>query len=135
MVQPIRLRGRDMNVKDLKGKTIGFAASGGLDSCTITHWLTQQGVKVVCFTADLAQPDETDFAAIEKRMRACGAVDFVGVPLQNEIAAGGMAVVQAQACYEGRYWNTTGIGRQVTTTGLLKEVVKRGIGILAHGCT
>jgi len=124
-----------MNLSSLKGKTIAFAASGGLDSCTITHWLSQNGVKVVCFTADLAQPDETDFTAIEKRMRACGAVDFVGVPLQNEIADAGMAVVQAQACYEGRYWNTTGIGRQVTTTGLLKEVVKRGIGILAHGCT
>ena len=72
-----------MNVKDLKGQTIAFAASGGLDSCTITHWLTENGVKVVACTADLAQPDETDFGAIEKRMRACGAVDFVGVPLQK----------------------------------------------------
>ena len=25
-----------MNVTDLKGQTIGFLASGGLDSCTIT---------------------------------------------------------------------------------------------------
>jgi argininosuccinate synthase len=78
-----------MNVSDLKGQTIGFLASGGLDSCTITHWLTQHGVKVVCFTADLAQPDEPDFAAIEKRMRHCGAVDFVALPLQKEIAEAG----------------------------------------------
>lgn len=124
-----------MNVKDLKGQTIGFLASGGLDSCTITHWLTENGVKVVCFTADLAQPDETDFAAIEKRMRACGAVDFVGLPLQKEIAALGLEGIQAQACYESRYWNVTGLGRQATTMGALPEVKKRGISVLAHGAT
>ncbi len=124
-----------MNVQDLKGKTIGFLASGGLDSCTITHWLTQNGVKVVCFTADLAQPDETDFGSIEKRMRACGAVDFVALPLQNEMAEIGLMGIQAQACYESRYWNVTGLGRQVTTAGALPEVKKRGIGVLAHGAT
>jgi len=124
-----------MNVKDLKGQTIAFAASGGLDSCTITHWLTSEGVKVVAFTADLAQPDETDFSAVEKRMRASGAVDYVGVPLQKQMAAAGIEGIQAQACYEGRYWNTTPLGRQVTTTGLLPEIKKRGIKIFAHGAT
>ncbi len=124
-----------MNVQDLKGQTIAFAASGGLDSCTITHWLTQQGVKVVAFTADLAQPDETDFASIESRMRACGAVDFVGMPLQKEMAQEGIAGIQAQACYEGRYWCTTPLGRQVTTKGLVDAVKKRGISIVSHGAT
>lgn len=124
-----------MNVSDLKGKTIGFLASGGLDSCTITHWLTQNGVKVVSFTADLAQPDETDFSSIEKRMRTCGAVDFVALPLQKEMAAAGLKGIQTQACYEGRYWNTTGIGRQVTTKGAIPEVMKRKIPVLAHGAT
>jgi argininosuccinate synthase len=125
----------EYNIESLKGQTIAFLASGGLDSCTITHWLTENGVKVVCFTADLAQPDETDFGAIEKRMRACGAVDFVGIPLQKEIAAEGMKGIQAQACYESRYWNVTGLGRQVTTLGALPEMKKRGIKILAHGAT
>ena len=124
-----------MNVNDLKGQTIGFLASGGLDSCTITHWLTENGVKVVSFTADLAQPDETDFAAIEKRMRACGAVDFVALPLQKEIAALGLQGIQAQACYESRYWNVTGLGRQAITTGALPELMKRKIPVLAHGAT
>lgn len=124
-----------MNVKDLKGQTIAFAASGGLDSCTITHWLTEQGVKVVAFTADLAQPDETDFGAIEKRMRACGAVDFVGVPLHNEMAAAGIEGIQAQACYEGRYWLTTPFGRYVTTGGIVPEMKKRGLKIVGHGAT
>jgi argininosuccinate synthase len=124
-----------MDVKDLKGHTIAFAASGGLDSCTITHWLTSAGVKVVAFTADLAQPDETDFKSIEKRMRASGAIDYVAVPLQKEMAEAGIAGIQAQACYEGRYWNTTPWGRQVTVMGLLPEIKKRGIKIFSHGAT
>jgi argininosuccinate synthase len=60
-----------MTVHDLKGQTVAFAASGGLDSCTVTKWLTENGVTVVCFTADLAQPDEVNIAEVEKRMRAC----------------------------------------------------------------
>lgn len=124
-----------MNVADLKGQTIAFAASGGLDSCTITHWLTSQGVKVVAMTADLAQPDESDFGAIEKRMRASGAVDYVAVNLHKQIAQAGIDVMQAQASYEGRYWNTTGIARHVTVSGLLPEVKKRGIKIWSHGAT
>lgn len=124
-----------MNVSDLKGQTIAFLASGGLDSCTITHWLTQNGVNVVAVTADLAQPDETDFSAIEKRMKACGAVDFIALPLQNEIAAIGMEGIQLQACYESKYWNVTGLGRQVTTAGALPAVQKKGIKVLAHGAT
>ncbi len=124
-----------MNVTDLKGQTIAFAASGGLDSCTIVHWLTHQGVKVVSFTADLAQPDETDFSEIEKRMRACGAVDFVGVHLQKEMAQAGIDGIQAQACYEGRYWLTTPLGRQVTTVGIVGAMKKHSLKILAHGAT
>ena len=124
-----------MNVTELKGQTIGFLASGGLDSCTITHWLTQNGVKVVSFTADLAQPDETDFGAIEKRMRACGAIDFVSLPLQKQIAEIGVEAIQIQGLYESRYWNVCGLGRQVITAGALPEVKKKGIKVLAHGAT
>jgi argininosuccinate synthase len=123
------------SVADLKGQTVGFAASGGLDSCTITRWLTEQGVRVVCFTADLAQPDETDFRAIEERMRACGAADFVTLPLHDMIAQAGVELIQFQARYEGAYWNTTGIGRHVIVAGMVPELRRRGIRILAHGAT
>ncbi|WP_439632209.1 argininosuccinate synthase [Gemmata sp.] len=122
-------------VADLKGQTVAFAASGGLDSCTVTRWLTDNGVKVVCFTADIAQPDETDFGTIEKRMRACGAADYVAVPLHDMIAESGVEVLQFQARYEGAYWNTTGIGRHVIVAGIVPEMKKRGIKVLGHGAT
>ncbi len=120
---------------DLKGQTVAFAASGGLDSCTVTKWLTEHGVRVVCFTADIAQPDESNFAEIEDRMRACGADDYVAVPLHEMIAESGIEVIQFQARYEGAYWNTTGIGRHVIVAGLIPEMKKRGIQILGHGAT
>src|SRR3569832_839809 len=120
---------------DLKGQTVAFAASGGLDSCTVTQWLTEHGVKVVCFTADIAQPDETDFGEVEKRMRASGAADYVAILLHDMIAESGVEVVQFQARYEGAYWNTTGIGRHVIVAGIFLEMRKRGVKILSHGAS
>lgn len=124
-----------MKVQDLKGKTLALAASGGLDSCTVTRWLTDHDVKVVCCTADLAQPDEKDISAIRKRMLACGAVDFVLLDARAELAEAGLKVIQSQAWYEGRYWNTTGIARYVTAKAIIEEMRRRGISVLSHGAT
>src|ERR1043165_4667951 len=124
-----------LTLNQLKGRTVAFASSGGLDSCTITRWLTENGVKVVCVTADMAQPDETDFDSVRKRMLACGASELVVVPLHDAIAEAGLDVIQAQACYEGRYWNTTGIARHVIVAGMIPVMKKLGISILSHGST
>jgi argininosuccinate synthase len=124
-----------MKAQDLKGKTIAFAGSGGLDSCTITRWLTDQGVNVVCFTADLGQPDEDDVEAIRERMLMAGAVDFVLLPCREAIAEIGVDVIQAQACYEGRYWNTTGIARCVLSKAMIEAMQERGLSIFSHGAT
>lgn len=124
-----------MKAQDLKGKTIAFAGSGGLDSCTITRWLTDKGVRVVCFTADLGQPDEEDTEAIRQRMLLAGAADFILLPAQEAIASAGLSVIQSQACYEGRYWNTTGIARCVLTKAMILEMQKRDLFIFSHGAT
>jgi argininosuccinate synthase len=124
-----------MKAQDLKGKTVAFAGSGGLDSCTITRWLTDQGVQVVCFTADLGQPDEEDTEAIHQRMLLAGAADFVLLPAREAISEVGLKVIQSQACYEGRYWNTTGIARCVLTKAMILEMQKRGLTIFSHGAT
>lgn len=124
-----------MKISDLKGQRIAFAASGGLDSCTITHWLVQNGVNVVCMTADIGQTDEDTPDAIERRMRASGATDFVQLDLKSQMAEMGMSVIQAKATYEGEYWNTTGAARNVITQGILAEMRARNIKILSHGAT
>ncbi|NJO42371.1 MAG: argininosuccinate synthase [Cyanobacteria bacterium RU_5_0] len=124
-----------MKAQDLKGKTIAFAGSGGLDSCTITRWLMDQGVNVICFTADLGQPDEEDIDAIQQRMKLAGAVDFVLLPCREAIADIGISVIQSQACYEGRYWNTTGIARCVLAKAMIQAMQKRELTIFSHGAT
>jgi argininosuccinate synthase len=124
-----------MKAQDLKGKTIAFAGSGGLDSCTITRWLTDRGIQVVCFTADLGQPDEEDTEAIRQRMLLAGAADFVLLPCREAIAQIGLSVIQSQACYEGRYWNTTGIARCVLSKAMILAMQKRGLTIFSHGAT
>jgi argininosuccinate synthase len=124
-----------MKAQDLKGKTIAFAGSGGLDSCTITRWLTDQGVRVVCFTADLGQPDEDDTEGIRQRMLLAGAADFVLLPVREAIAQAGLSVIQSQACYEGRYWNTTGIARCVLAKAMIQAMQKKGLTIFSHGAT
>ena len=54
---------------------------------------------------------------------------------EDAIAEAGLEVIQSQACYEGRYWNTTGIGRHVIVAGMVKAMRERKIKILSHGAT
>jgi argininosuccinate synthase len=44
-------------------------------------------------------------------------------------------MIQAQAMYDGGYWNSTGIARAVTVKGAIAEMRKRGCTVLAHGAT
>ncbi len=124
-----------ITVADLKGKTVAAAVSGGLDSCTLTRWLTDNSVTVICFVVDLAQPDEVNFDNAKKRLLIAGAKEVVVVDGKNDLAHIGILGVQMQAKYEGGYWNTTGLARYVITELVLREMKKRRITILTHGAT
>jgi argininosuccinate synthase len=123
-----------LTLSDLKGKTVGACVSGGLDSRTIAKVMVEAGVKVVAFSADLAQPDEKDIADIKTRMAPCG-VDTVIVDLKEPMAEACFQVIEAQAMYDGGYWNSTGIARAVTVRGLIPEMKKHGCTVLVHGAT
>ena len=124
-----------MTVADIKGKAIALASSGGLDSCTIARWQTDQDGKVLSISADIGQPDETNIDDIKTRMLASGAFDAVLVDLKQELAEEAVTMLVAGARYEGGYWHPTGIARYVTTRGLLQEMKKHDIDVLAHGAT
>lgn len=127
-----------MNWREIKEKgieVVGGAVSGGLDSCTVTHWLKSKGFAVHCFTVDLGQPDEESLDAVTDRMVACGAEGAYTIPGKEPLAEGGLQVIQAQARYEGGYWNTTGIARPITVRAILPELQSRNIGVLFHGAT
>ena len=127
-----------MNWKEIydKGSSVfGGAVSGGLDSCTVTHWLHQNGVNVHCFTVDLGQPDEENLQTVADRMMACGASEAAIVPGKEMLAEAGLKVLQSQARYEGGYWNTTGIARPITVKAILRKLQDHDINVLFHGAT
>ncbi len=123
-----------MTLNELKGHTIGACVSGGLDSRTIARKLTDLGHRVICFVANLAQPDEKNIRDVVKRMAACGVKTHI-VDLRNDMAEACFQVIRDQAMYDGGYWNTTGIARAVTVRGLLPAMKKHGCTVLAHGAT
>lgn len=123
------------SIAELKGKVVAFAGSGGLDSMTIVRWMTHEGVRVICYTADFAQPDETDLAAVAERMRACGAEAVHVIDLRERLAQAGLEVVRSQAYHQGRYWNTTGAARHVLVKGIIERMREEGLDVLSHGCT
>ena len=123
-----------LTLHDLQHEKVGACVSGGLDSRTIAKVLTESGVDVVAFTADLGQPDEVDIADIRKRMKPCG-VDTILVDLKREMGEACFEVIEAQAMYDGGYWNSTGIGRAVTARGLIGAMRKKGCTVLSHGAT
>ncbi len=123
-----------MRLPDLHGKKLGICVSGGLDSKTVALRLKEAGCDVICFTADLAQPDETNIEDICERMKPTG-TDTVIVDLKSQMAEACFMMVRAQAMYDGGYWNTTGIARAVTVKGLLGAMREHGCQVLVHGAT
>ena len=123
-----------MTIDELKNEKIGICVSGGLDSKTVTRKLVDDGIGVVCFTADLAQPDEEDIADVVTKMAPCGA-ETVVADLKAPMAEACFEAIKAQAMYDGGYWNSTGLARAVTVRGLVPEMRKRGCTVLAHGAT
>lgn len=123
-----------LTVDEMKGRKIGICVSGGLDSKTIAIRLREAGADVLCFTADLGQPDEKDIRDVQKKMAPCG-VDTVIVDVREEMAEACFKTIMAEATYDGGYWNSTGIGRAVTVRKIVLEMKKHGISTLVHGAT
>jgi len=90
-----------------KGTRLAIAYSGGLDTRCAVAWLAEQGMEVYAYTADLAQPDEANPADIppSEGLTAihCGAF---------HLSVGGK-----------KYFNTTPLGRAVTTTAIVRSMV------------
>ncbi|NLB69336.1 MAG: argininosuccinate synthase [Lentisphaerae bacterium] len=123
-----------MTVNDVKERKMGICVSGGLDSKTIAKRLKEAGADVLCFTADLGQPDEKDISDVVAKMAPCG-VETVIVDCKAEMAEACFRAIMAHATYDGGYWNSTGIGRAVTVKKLVEEMKSRNIAILSHGAT
>jgi hypothetical protein len=56
-----------------QGREGRIAFSGGLDTSAAVHWMRAKGAVPYAYTANLGQPDETDYDAIPRRALAYGA--------------------------------------------------------------
>jgi argininosuccinate synthase len=121
------------------GERVGFAFSGGLDTCCALAWMRENGAVPYAFTADLGQYDEPDVSALPAKARQYGAEDAWLLDCKRALAHEGVAALQCGAFHiqtaGKRYFNTTPLGRAVTGTLLVREMQEHGIEIWGDGST
>src|SRR3954469_2610256 len=121
------------------GTRLGIAFSGGLDTRCAVAWLSEKGMKVFAYTADLAQPDEADPATIPPVAREHGAVEARLVDCREAMAREGVVAIQCGAFHLSsggkKYFNTTPLGRAVTTTGIVRAMQQDDVHVFGDGST
>src|SRR5437763_72439 len=122
-----------------KGERVGIAFSGGLDTSAAVHWMRQQGAIPYAYTANLGQPDETDYEDIPRRALQYGAEKARLIDCRQQLVAEGFAALQAGAFHISTaglpYFNTTPLGRAVTGTMLVLAMKEDEVHIWGDGST
>jgi argininosuccinate synthase len=122
-----------------KGEKVGIAFSGGLDTSAAVHWMRAKGAIPYAYTANLGQPDETDYDAIPRRALAYGAEKARLIECRPQLVAEGIAAIQCGAFHistaGATYFNTTPLGRAVTGTMLVVAMREDQVGIWSDGST
>lgn len=123
-----------------KGEKIGLAFSGGLDTSAAVVWM-KQFCDVHCYTANLGQPDEPDLKledipakAMQLGAKSAKLVDcreFLVSEAFTAIMCGSFQVATAG----NTYFNTTPLGRAVTSLELARAMRADGIKVWSDGCT
>ena len=121
------------------GQNVGIAFSGGLDTSAAIYWMRQKGAIPYCYTANLGQPDETNYDDIPKRALECGAEKARLIDCREQLVHEGLAALQCGAFHITTagvpYFNTTPIGRAVTGTMLVQAMKEDGVNIWGDGST
>jgi argininosuccinate synthase len=121
------------------GERVGIAFSGGLDTSAALHWMRQKGAVPFAYTANLGQPDESDYDAIPRKAREYGAELARLVDCRAPLVREGLAALQAGAFHISTagvpYFNTTPLGRAVTGTLLVVAMKDDDVHIWGDGST
>lgn len=121
------------------GQKVGIAFSGGLDTSAALLWMKQKGALPYAYTANLGQPDETDYNAIPKKADHYGAVKARLIDCRLQLANEGIAAIQCGAFHVSTggmpYFNTTPLGRAVTGTMLVTAMKEDDVNIWGDGST
>ncbi|WP_395675473.1 argininosuccinate synthase [Inquilinus sp.] len=121
------------------GKRVGIAFSGGLDTSAAVHWMREKGARPCAYTANLGQPDESDYDDIPRKAIAYGAETARLIDCRSQLVAEGIAAIQCGAFHistaGATYFNTTPLGRAVTGTLLVEAMREDGVDIWGDGST
>jgi argininosuccinate synthase len=122
-----------------KGTAVGIAFSGGLDTRCAVAWMSEQGMAVHCYTADLAQPDEANPADIPPIALTHGARKARLLDCREAMVREGLTAIQCGAFHlssgSKKYFNTTPLGRAVTTTAIVQAMREDGVNVFGDGST
>ena len=122
-----------------QGTRIGIAYSGGLDTRTAVAWLSREGLEVHAYTADLAQPDEKTPEDIPPSALVHGAKAARLLDCKDAMVAEGIVALQCGAFHLAtggrKYFNTTPLGRVVTTTAIVRAMKEDGVDVFSDGST
>jgi argininosuccinate synthase len=121
------------------GQRVGIAFSGGLDTSAAIHWMKLKGALPYAYTANLGQPDESDYEQIPRAALKYGAEKARLIDCRAQLVREGLAALQSGAFHVTTagvaYFNTTPIGRAVTGTMLVSAMKEDGVGIWGDGST
>ncbi len=121
------------------GQKVGIAFSGGLDTSAALHWMRHKGAIPYAYTANLGQPDESDYDEIPRRALQYGAERARLVDCRAQLVAEGLAALQCGAFHISTagvpYFNTTPLGRAVTGTMLVMAMKEDEVHIWGDGST
>ena len=121
------------------GQKVGIAFSGGLDTSAALLWMRQKGAVPDAYTANLGQPDESDYDAIPRKAMEYGAEKARLVDCRTQLANEGIAALQCGAFHirtgGATYFNTTPLGRAVTGTMLVNAMKEDDVNIWGDGST
>ena len=116
-----------------------MAFSGGLDTRCAVAWFARNGLEVFAYTADLAQPDEEAPSDIPPVAIQHGAKQARLVDCREALVREGLIALQCGAFHLGtagrKYYNTTPLGRAVTTTAIIRAMKEDGVDIFSDGST
>ena len=121
------------------GEKVGIAFSGGLDTSAAIHWMRRKGAIPYAYTANLGQPDESDYDAIPEKARQYGAEQARLIDCRTPLVTEGIAAIQSGAFHISTagvpYFNTTPLGRAVTGTLLVIAMKQDDVHIWGDGST
>jgi argininosuccinate synthase len=121
------------------GARVGIAFSGGLDTSAALHWMRAKGAVPYAYTANLGQPDESDYEAIPRKAMEYGAEQARLIDCRHQLVAEGLAAIQSGAFHVttggATYFNTTPLGRAVTGTMLVAAMREDDVNIWGDGST